>query len=83
MATDNSHRVIMGKMFVTTLPPLFLSDLVCSFFQVTWTIIKARMNSNFGQNGPRTGNWAALERLEMSNRLIIGELLWPLICLHF
>ena len=44
MATDISHRVIMGENLVTTLAPPFLigSSL---FLQVTRTTIKSRMGS--------------------------------------
>ena len=46
MATDSSHRVIMGKNLVTTLTPSFLigSSL---FLQVTRTIIKSWMVRNW------------------------------------
>ena len=36
------------------------------FLQVTRTIIKSRMGSNFGKIGPGTYELAALERLEKS-----------------
>ena len=63
MATDSSHRVIMGKNLVTT--PSFL---ICSslFLQVTKTTIKSRMGSKFGRIRPGTYELAALERLEKS-----------------
>ena len=35
-----------------------------SFLQVTWTIIKSRMTSNFGQIRPLTVELSAIERLE-------------------
>ena len=65
MATDSSHRVVMGKNLVTTLAPSFL---ICSslFLQVTRTTIKSRMGSKFGKIRPGTYELAALERLEKS-----------------
>ena len=48
-----------------------------SYLQVTRTCIKYRTSSNFGQFGPLTTELAALERLKISHRLIIGK--W---CLH-
>ena len=47
------------------------------YLQVTRTYIKSRINSNLGQIGPLTTELAALERLEISHRLIMGK--W---CLH-
>ena len=58
MATDSSHRVIMGENVVNTLAP--------SYLQVTRTYITSRTSSKFGQIGPRTAELAALERLEKS-----------------
>ena len=48
MATNSSHRVIMGKILVTTLAPSFF---ICSslFLQVTRTIIRSRMCLKFGK----------------------------------
>ena len=65
MATDGSHRVIMGKNLVTTLAPSFL---ICSslFLQVMRTTIKSRMGMKFGRIRPRTYELIALERLEKS-----------------
>ena len=67
MATDSSHRVIMGKMenVVSTLAPSFLIGS-SSYLQVTRTSITSRTSLKFGQIGPRTGELAALERLEKS-----------------
>ena len=59
----NSHRLIMGKFFVSTLEPLFLIGSF-SFLQVTRTTIKAWMSSNFGRIPPLTSELAALERLK-------------------
>ena len=50
MATDSSHRVIMGKNPVTTLAPSFSS----LFLQVTRTTIKPQMGSKFRRIGPGT-----------------------------
>ena len=65
MATDSSHRVIMGENIVTTLAPLFLIGS-SSYLQVIRTSITSRTSSNFGQIGPRSAELAALERLEKS-----------------
>ena len=63
MATDSSHRVIMGENVVSTLAPSFLIGS-SSYLQVTRTSIISRTSSKFGQIGPRTAELAALERLE-------------------
>ena len=47
------------------------------YLQVTRTCIKSRTSSNFGQIGPLTTELAALERLKISHRLIMGKC-----CLH-
>ena len=65
MATDSSHRVIMGENIVTTLAPSFLIGS-SSYLQVTRTSISSRTSLKFGQIGPRTAELAALERLEKS-----------------
>ena len=51
MATDSSHRVIMGEKLVITLAPSFFirSSL---FLQVTRTTIITRMASKFGRIRP-------------------------------
>ena len=74
MATDSSHRAIMGENVVSTLAPSFLIRS-SSYLQVTRTSITSRTSSKFGQIGPRTAELAVLERLEKSHRLIIGEIL--------
>ena len=74
MATDSSHRVIMGENVVSTLAPLFLVGS-SSYLQVTRTSITSRTSSNFGQIRPRTAELAALEGLENPHRLIMGEIL--------
>ena len=63
MATNSSHRVIMGK--ILTLAPSFLIGS-SSYLQVTKTFIRSRTSSKFGQFGPRTAELAALERFEKS-----------------
>ena len=49
---------------VNTLAPSFLS-VSLSFLQVTRTIIKSLMSSNFGQIQPWTVELAALDRLKI------------------
>ena len=66
MATNSSHRVIMGENVVSTLAPSFLIGF-SSYLQVTRTFIRSRMSSKFGQIGPRTAELAALERFEKSS----------------
>ena len=65
MATDSSHRVIMGINVLTTLAPSVLIGS-SSYLQVTRTSITSRTSSKFGQIGPRTAELAALELLEKS-----------------
>ena len=65
MATDSSHRVIMGENVVSTLAPSFLIGS-SSYLQVTRTFITSRTSSKFDQIGPRTAELAALERPEES-----------------
>ena len=50
---------------VSTLAPLFLIGS-SSYLQVTRTSITSRTSSKFGQIGPRTAEFAALEHLEKS-----------------
>ena len=61
MATDGSHRVIMGGKGVITFSQLFLIGSFL-YLQVTVTYIRACMSSKFGQIRPRTTELAALER---------------------
>ena len=63
MATDSSHRVIMGENVVSTLAPSFLIG-TSSYLQVTRTSITSRTSSKFGQIEPRTAKLAALERMK-------------------
>ena len=65
-----------GQNDVSTFSRLFLIRSFL-YLQVTRTCIKSRMSSNFGQIGPLTMEFAALERLKISHRLIMGK--W---CLH-
>ena len=65
MATDSSHRVIMGENVVTTLAPSFFIGS-SQYLQVTRTSITSRTSSKFGQIGQRTAEEAALERREKS-----------------
>ena len=65
-----------GGNDVSTFSRLFLIRSFL-YLQVTRTCIKSRMSSNFGQIGPMTTELAALERLKISHRLIMGK--W---CLH-
>ena len=66
MATNSSHRVIMGENVVSTLAPSYLIGS-SSYLQVTRTSIRSRTTSSkFGQIGPRTAELAALERFEKS-----------------
>ena len=66
MATDRSHRVIMGENVVNTLVSSF-SIGSFSYLQVTRTFITSRTSSKFGQIGPRTAELAAIERVENSS----------------
>ena len=61
MATDSSHRVIMGKRASSLFSRLFLIGSFL-YLQVTMTYIRAYMSSKFGRIQPRTTELAALER---------------------
>ena len=54
-------------------PPFLIGSSL--FLQVTSTTIKSQMGSKFGKIIPQTAELAALERLEKSHRLIMGEML--------
>ena len=71
LATDSSHRVIMGKG-VITFSQLFLIGSFL-YLQVTMAYIRACMSSKFGRIRPRTTELAALERRKNSHRLIMGK----------
>ena len=57
---------------VSTLAPSFLIGTF-SYLQVTRTSITSRTSSKFGQNGPRTAELAALERLGKSPKTYNGR----------
>ena len=61
MATDSSHRVIMGKRASSRFLGCFLSDPFL-YLQVTMTYIRACMSSKFGRIRPRTTELVAPER---------------------
>ena len=65
-----------GENDVSTFSRLFLIRSFL-YLQVTRTCIKSRTSSNFGQIGPLTMELAALQRLKISHRFIMGK--W---CLH-
>ena len=65
MATDSSHRVILGENVVNTPAPSFLIES-SSYLQVTRISITSQTSSKLGQIGHRTVELAALERLEKS-----------------
>ena len=59
---------------MTTLAPSFL--IGCSLFlQVSRTTINSQMGSKLGRIEPGTYELPALEQLEKSHRLIMGEML--------
>ena len=72
MATDSSHRVIMGGKGVITFSRLFLIGSFL-YLQVTMTYIRACMSSKFGRIRPRTTELAAIERRKNSHRLIMEK----------
>ena len=63
MATDSSHRVIIGKNGVITFSRMLLIRFF-SYLQVTITWMRAWMSSKFGRIRPRTTELAALERMK-------------------
>ena len=67
---------------MATLAPSFLIGS-SSFLQVTSTTIKSHMSSKFGQIGSRTLELASLSILKNPHRLTMGEILSPLLRLHF
>ena len=60
MATDSSHRVIMGKRASSRFLDCFWSESFL-YLQVTMTYIRACMSSKFGCIQPQTTELAALE----------------------
>ena len=63
MATDSSHRVIMGKM-TSSFSRMFLIGSF-SYLQVTMTCMRAWMSLKFGRIRPRTSELAALESVDL------------------
>ena len=63
MATDSSHRVIMGENLVSTLASSFLIGS-SSYLQLTRTTLISCMSLNFDQIRLGTAELAALERLK-------------------
>ena len=61
-----------GENDVSTFSRLFLIQSFL-YLQVTRTCIKSRKSSSFGQIGLLTTELAALERLNISHRLIVGK----------
>ena len=61
-----------GENDVSTFSRLFLIRFFL-YLQVTRTCIKSRTSLTFGQIGPLTMELAALERLKISHRLIMGQ----------
>ena len=72
MATESSHRVIMGEKGVITFSRLFLIGSFL-YLQVTMTYIRACMSSKFGRIRPRTTELAALSVGKNSNKFIMGK----------
>ena len=64
MATDSSHRVIMGKTASSRFLECFWSDPFHSSLQVTMTCMRAWMSLKFGRIWPGTTELAALERMK-------------------
>ena len=65
MATDSSHRLILGKSLSNTLAASILIE-TSSFLQVMRTTIKSQMSSKFSQSHPWSVELAALEHLKKS-----------------
>ena len=63
MATDRSHRVIMGKTASSCFLQMYLIGSF-SYLRVTMTCMGAWMSSKFGRIRPRTTELAALERMK-------------------
>ena len=62
MATDSSHRVIMGKNDITFSQMFFIRSF--SYLQVMMTCMRAWMSLKFGQIRPRATELAALELMK-------------------
>ena len=63
MATDSSHKDIMGKNDAITFSQMFLIGSF-AYLQVTMTCMRAWMSSKFGWIQPLTTELAALERMK-------------------
>ena len=63
MATDSSHRVIMGKTASSRFSQMFLIGSF-SYLQVMMTCMRAWMGSKFGRIRPQTTELAALEHMK-------------------
>ena len=64
MATDSSHRVIMGKTASSRFPICIYLIGSFSYLQVTMTCMRAWMSSKFGRIRPRTTELVALEYMK-------------------
>ena len=62
MATDSSHRVMMGKTGSSRFLEFLIESL--SYLQITMICMDAWMSSKFGLIRPRTTELAALERMK-------------------
>ena len=63
MATDSSHRVIMGKNGIIMFSQMLLKGSF-SYLQVTITCMRALMSSKSGRIRPQTMELAALEGMK-------------------
>ena len=62
MATDSSHRVIMGKRGNHVISNVLIGSF--SYLKVTMTCMRLRMISKFGQIRPRTTELAVIGRMK-------------------
>ena len=72
IATDSSHRVIMGKTASSRFLKCFLIGSF-SYLQVTMTCVRAWMSSKSGRIRPQTTELAALERMKKIPYTYNGE----------
>ena len=75
MATESPHWHIMRKMMS---PPFFVFFF---FYPILFILESNETSPNFGQIGPLTAELAALDRLNISHRLIMGK--WCLLTSSF
>ena len=73
MATDGSHRIIMGKIVLPLSFGCFSSDPLYLYLQVMRTYRKSRTSSNFGQIRSPIADLAALEHLKKSPSTYNGQ----------